>query len=97
MENLKEFREYHSSLFDVDKFLEWIKKPMRKSIRVNTLKITPEKLFERLKFKKEKVPWSENAYFIYEKGRLGNTIEHTLGYYYIQEAASMIPVEVLDV
>lgn len=96
-EYLKEFREYHKNLFDVDKFLEWVKKPIRKSIRVNTLKISPEKLFERLKWNYEKIPWSENGFFVDEKCKLGSTIEHDLGYYYVQEAASMIPVEVLDV
>ncbi|MFT4326833.1 MAG: NOL1/NOP2/sun family putative RNA methylase [Candidatus Woesearchaeota archaeon] len=47
----------------------------------------------------EKVPWMENAFWVrHEEGRLdlGSTIEHQLGYFYIQEAASMIPPLALD-
>jgi 16S rRNA C967 or C1407 C5-methylase (RsmB/RsmF family) len=45
------------------------------------------------------IPWCKEGFWIeHEKGRLdvGNTIEHNLGYYYVQESASMIPPIVLD-
>jgi tRNA (cytosine49-C5)-methyltransferase len=74
---------------------------LRKSIRVNTLKISIESLKKRMEkeWELEQIPWIKEGFFIRnKKGRLdvGNTIEHSLGYYYVQEAASMIPPIVLE-
>src|SRR3990172_9518326 len=85
----KEFQEY----------LEILKKPVQNSIRCNTLKISPEELLKRLRSKN----WSVNQPFkdcpevmIIENdlapGELGRSLEHLLGYYYVQEIASMLPV-----
>ncbi len=97
----KEFEEYHSNLFDFDEFIKWIQRPLRKSIRVNSIKITPDELFEKLGWKYERIPWvksgSLNGFFVDEKYGLGATIEHALGHYYIQEASSMMSVCALGV
>ena len=69
---------------------------------VNTLKSTVELVKKRLQeqgWKLEQVPWCKQAFWVeHNKGRLdiGNTLEHFLGYIYIQEAASMIPPVVLN-
>ncbi|HDP73895.1 MAG TPA: RsmB/NOP family class I SAM-dependent RNA methyltransferase [Candidatus Woesearchaeota archaeon] len=73
---------------------------LRKSIRVNTLKISVEYLKERLKkkFILKQVPWCREGFWIeHKEGRrdIGNLPEHQLGYFYVQEAASMLPPEVL--
>ena len=79
--------------------LEILKKPVQNSIRCNTLKISPEELLKRLRSKN----WSVNQPFkdcpevmIIENdlapGELGRSLEHLLGYYYVQEIASMLPV-----
>ncbi|MBW2970488.1 NOL1/NOP2/sun family putative RNA methylase, partial [Candidatus Woesearchaeota archaeon] len=70
-------------------------------IRVNTLKIKVEDCVKRLSndWVLEPVLWCKEGFFIEHKaGRLdvGNTVEHALGYYYVQEAASMIPPVVLN-
>jgi NOL1/NOP2/sun family putative RNA methylase len=80
-------------------FLEYTEKFLRESIRVNTLKISIDEFKERA-IKKgwvlETIPWCEQGFFVYNAPPdIGNTIEHTLGYYYVQEAASMIPVETI--
>lgn len=68
------------------------------AIRTNTLKITTEELKARL-IKKgwelEEVPWYEDAFFVEADELLSKTIEHSLGYYFIQNASSMIPPLVL--
>ena len=72
------------------------------SIRCNTLKISIEELKKRLEKKwKLKQPFKSNRdIFIIESelqpGELGKSFEHILGYYYIQEIASMMPVIALD-
>lgn len=68
-----------------------------KSIRANTLKISREELLERLREKYEikEMPWYENGFFI--KGEdIAKNIEYYLGYYHIQEAASMLPPLVME-
>jgi len=88
---------------DFKKYLESLKEQPLRSIRCNTLKISPEKLIPRLKEKgwKIKQPWKDNPEVIIivdklEPGELGRSLEHLLGYYYIQDLASMLPVIALD-
>ena len=82
---------------DFEKYEKIIQEPLLNSIRCNTLKISPEEL----KIKLEKKGWKirqiwENysEVMIVENelppGELGRSIEHLLGYYYIQELASML-------
>ncbi len=70
----------------------------KKTIRVNTIKTTKEKLVNSLVkkgFKIKEFSWYENGLLIDGEG-IAKTVEYFLGYYYIQEAASMIPPIVLD-
>jgi len=87
------FLERYSKLTDIDKFTEASLKPMRKSIRVNTLKTTIKEIKSRFK-NLEQVPWCKEGFFINQKA-VGNTLEHYLGYIYLQGAASMIPPTIL--
>ncbi len=89
----KDFKEYE----------EILKKPPVRSIRVNTLKISPEKLKERLENKGWEInqPWKDHPeVMIVEStllpGELGRALEHLLGYYYVQELASMLPIIALQ-
>ncbi|MFH1787407.1 MAG: RsmB/NOP family class I SAM-dependent RNA methyltransferase [archaeon] len=84
---------------DYENYLNILKIPPVKSIRCNTLKISPDKLKEKLENKgwKIKQPWKDYPEVMVIKfellpGELGRSLEHLLGYYYIQELASMLPV-----
>ncbi|MBI2565327.1 RsmB/NOP family class I SAM-dependent RNA methyltransferase [Candidatus Woesearchaeota archaeon] len=70
------------------------------SIRINNEKISHEELLKRLQKQGvvlEKIPFTKNGYWIKKSQfSLGAIIEYLLGYYYIQESAAQIPVEVLD-
>lgn len=91
------FKKRYSELTDWEVFSTYCLSFLRRSLRVNTLKISVPELKERLEaqgWRLEPVPWCKEGFFIdHESGRrdTGNTIEHQLGYFYIQEAASMIP------
>ena len=91
------FIERYEKLTDFPTFRKYCLSFLRRSLRVNTLKITMPKLKARLKKRGwilTPVPWCKEGFFIeHETGRrdAGNTLEHQLGYFYIQEAASMIP------
>ena len=87
---------------DFEKFIETIKKTPANSIRCNTLKISPEELKLRLEKKGWEIlqPFKEYLEVMIikndlEPGELGRSLEHLLGYYYVQEIASMLPVFVL--
>jgi len=78
---------------DADRLFEYSRKPLRKSIRVNTLKTGKTKLITALEskgFRLEQIPWTKEGFWVEGEG-LGDTLEHFLGHYYIQEASSMIP------
>ena len=95
------FVERYSKLTDWETYKKYTLSFLRKSIRINTLKKPVNEITRRLSHNwvLEQVPWCPEGFYLEHKlGRLdvGNTVEHCLGYYYVQEAASMIPPLVLD-
>lgn len=84
---------------DYEEFIQCSFSFLRRSLRVNTLKIDIESCRKRLEnnWKLRQVPWCREGFWIESERRdIGNTAEHALGYIYVQEAASMIPPLVLD-
>ena len=87
---------------DFSAYEEIIHLPPRNFIRCNTIKISPEKLFERLSKKwSVQQPYTEHKEIMLinqdlNPGELGNAIEHILGYYYVQEVCSMMSVLALN-
>lgn len=87
---------------DYEEFMKYSLSYIRKSIRVNTLKISIPEL--KKKFSKDwkltQVPWCKEGFWIKHKHEnrfdIGNTPEHQLGQIYVQDAASMIPPIVLE-
>ena len=98
MEFKEKFVEKYASLTDIDRFLEFSLKSIRKSIRVNTLKTSVTDLKKRLKdYRLTQVPWCNEGFFVEgPRTDLGNLKEHQLGLFYVQEAASMIPPLILN-
>ncbi len=87
---------------DFEAFSEIIHTPPRNFIRCNTLKIDSDVLLKRLRKRwKVVVPFAETPEIMLidqdvEPGALGNSLEHLLGYYYIQEVSSMMSALALD-
>lgn len=87
---------------DLNNFFETAKTQPRKSIRVNTLKIEPNKLKEVLENKGWKIRQIESHPEILQiiselqPGEIGKAKEHILGYYYVQEITSMMPILALE-
>ncbi len=91
-------REYHKELLgdEFSLFEEWVEKPERKSIRLNPIRTTKEEFKDELaSMGADPIPWCDMGFWVDGAG-LGATIPHQLGYYYVQEAASMLPPVVLD-
>lgn len=87
---------------DLERFLNVAKTRPKKSIRANTLKIQPNELKQKLIEKAWKIkqlpdhPEIMQIQNQLEPGELGTTIEHLLGYYYVQEITSMMPIIALN-
>lgn len=99
------FRSKYQKILGKDEYLRFenaCKKPLRKCIRVNTLKISVSE-FKKLALQKNwelsPIPWTKTGFFIDRKDRsepLGKSFLHLSGYFYIQEASSMLPTEILE-
>lgn len=88
-------------LTDVDALKKYSLSFLPKSVRINTLKMPVAHVKKSLEhnWQLTPIPWcKEGFWLVHKEGRLdvGNTLEHALGYMYVQEAASMIPPIVLD-
>ncbi len=86
---------------NMEDFISACQRPLRKSIRVNTLKISVDDFVQRASDKGwnlQPVPWCNTGFWIdadETEVPLGNTAEHMAGLFYIQEASSMMPVSAL--
>lgn len=82
-------------------FFESMQTPLRKAIRVNTLKISVEafqKMATEMSWQLTPVPWCPTGFWIDRESHavpLGKHWMHAAGLFYIQEAASMLPPEML--
>ena len=100
--SLEHLKRYRSIVADFDHFIEAVSRPLKPSIRTNTLLMDPHLLASRLRargIKLRPVPWHP-WFFIVDDPELtehpGRTLEHLLGYYYVQELSSALPPIVLD-
>lgn len=107
MEYLEEFRkineklvERYSKLDESEDFWKYLYKPLRPSIRINTLKghLNEIKSLLEEKFELEPIPWTKGEGFFIKRYEVnfGELIEYSLGLIIPQEASSMIPPVVLD-
>ncbi|MDN4504205.1 16S rRNA (cytosine(1407)-C(5))-methyltransferase RsmF [Alteromonadaceae bacterium BrNp21-10] len=97
---VQHIKNYLPEDMSLDSFLEYCQKPLRKSIRVNTLKISVSDFIEKMQQQDwifTAIPWCEQGFWL-ERPELqelhlplGNTAEHLSGLFYIQEASSMLP------
>ena len=82
-------------------FVDSCHQPLRRAIRVNTLKISVETFKARAlehQWSLTQIPWCKEGFWIEcanEEIPLGNSFEHLSGLFYIQEASSMMPVAAL--
>ena len=99
---LTQMREAMPSTLSFDEFLAACQRPLRRSIRVNTLKTSVVDFLDLTApygWALTPIPWCEEGFWIErndeESVPLGSTAEHLSGLFYIQEASSMLPVAAL--
>ena len=95
-----EFVEKYSELApEPKKFFKILGIPQKPAIRICTNKISRGELIKRLEnlgWKLKQVPFYEDGFVIESKIRPGLSIEHFMGYFYMQEVVSMIPPVILN-
>ncbi|MHA1484675.1 MAG: NOL1/NOP2/sun family putative RNA methylase [Candidatus Thorarchaeota archaeon] len=80
-------------------FLEACERPIKRAIRLNTLRAPAEETLSRLKGKNvrlERVPWLDTGYIAdFKRISPGSLLEHMRGFYYVQGVPSMTVAEAL--
>ncbi len=99
LEAIQDIMPAHLSL---DEFIAACQRPLRRSLRVNTLKISVEEflaLAEGWGWQLAPIPWCKEGFWVVSPDetqlRLGNTVGHLSGLFYLQESSSMLPVSAL--
>jgi 16S rRNA (cytosine1407-C5)-methyltransferase len=80
---------------------EEVKRPLLPSLRVNPLKAAPgsmEKWSQKFGWQVKPIPFCPSGFWVDDSAgtAVSQTLEHRLGHYYIQEAASMLPPELFS-
>ena len=97
---IDDVKTYLPTHLKLDDFINACRRPLRKSIRVNTLKITVEdfiKKAEQKNWQLTPIPWCSEGFWLERPSNeeqnlaLGNTDLHLSGAMYVQEASSMLP------
>ena len=99
-EALTRYRQFLSS-DEYNHLLEELERPLFPAIRLNPLKVDPTEtlplLVDDYGWELRPVPYCDTGCWITKsRTSISNTVEHRMGIYYIQDAASMLPVELFD-
>lgn len=87
---------------EIEEILSIQEQNLPTGIRLNQLKVDPQneihKLTSRYNWNVQPIPFCEHAWTILDAEETpGTTIEHRMGQYYLQDAASMVPVSLFDI
>jgi NOL1/NOP2/sun family putative RNA methylase len=96
----RKFRERYNKIAPSPKeFFRILEEPLRPSFRICTNKISREKAIQKLVdlgWSFESVPFYADGFILKSGIRPGHSIEHFMGYIYMQEVVSMIPPVLLE-
>ena len=92
LENMKQLlgEEY-------DSFLASYSKSRKNALRLNRLKIFPQEFEKTVPFPVERVPWTDNGYYVDYRDAPGRHPWYRAGVYYLQEPSAMAPAQILPV
>ena len=101
---LAESLERFKVMLPADEFQQLLKeleRPFYPALRANPLKVSPitglEDWSKRYGWQIQPIPYCDTGWWVQHSEVLpSQTIEHRLGFFYIQDAASMLPVELFD-
>ena len=70
-------------------FLDGYRRPAQRAVRANPLKLDPADLPGLLGIDPDPVPWCPEAFFLPEGARVGDTLAHAAGLFYVQEPSAL--------
>lgn len=97
---IDDVKSYIPAHLSIDDFIDFCKQPLRRSVRVNTLKMSIaafKQYCQTQNWTIEQIPWCEEGFWINRPESqeqalpIGNTDIHLSGCIYVQEASSMLP------
>lgn len=101
---LDDVKSYIPSHLSINDFVDACQRPLRRSIRVNTLKMSVDDFIQycsKNNWHIEPIPWCSNGFWLTRSQDeeqnlpIGNTDLHLSGCIYVQEASSMLPPQAL--
>ena len=102
---IDDVQTYLPENLSIESFIEYCQKPLRRSVRVNTLKMTVTEFKQYCSehnWEIEAVPWCDTGFWLERSTEeeealpLGCTDIHLSGGIYVQEASSMLPPMALE-
>ncbi|MBD1582750.1 16S rRNA (cytosine(1407)-C(5))-methyltransferase RsmF [Pseudoalteromonas sp. S16_S37] len=102
---IDDVKTYIPRHLSIDEFVEACQRPLRRSVRVNTLKMSVTDFQSYCKahnWEIDPVPWCNTGFWLTRPDDeeqnlpIGNTELHLSGCIYVQEASSMLPVQALS-
>lgn len=86
---------------EVQALMKELEQPLYPSFRINPLKVDQPEVVNQwarhYQWQLKPVPFCQTGFWVTDApSPISKTIEHSLGHYYIQDAASMLPVELFD-
>ncbi len=86
---------------ELDDLLVELERPLSSAVRANPLKVQPQEALQRWQaaygWQVKPVPFCPTGWWVTEAAApISSTVEYRMGEYYIQDAASMLPVELFD-
>lgn len=99
-ETLTHLKAQHPLPERFEDFVKTCQSPPRQAIRINTSRVDSSSLVswgDKNGWAIESIPWCDEGFFVNHANdkSLGNHILHLAGFFYIQEATSMLPVAAL--
>ncbi len=94
----KIFLDHMKNLLGEEEYREFLAsfgQGRKNALRVNLLKMTPRQFEAASPFPVEKVPWTENGYFVDYRDAPGRHPWYRAGLYYLQEPSAMAPAQLL--
>ena len=82
---------------EYEAFLASFREERKNALRVNRLKLTPGQFEAETPFALERVPWTDNGYYVDYRDRPGQHPYYRAGLYYLQEPSAMAPAGILPV
>ncbi len=94
-------KEFENRMKDIipnyDKFINEMENDNVKGIKVNTNKIEVEEFLKIFPYKLEKIPYTNDGFYLKENIKIGNHPYHHMGLFYSQDPGAQAPINSIEI